>query len=366
MPTRPLAYVIHSQQVDGRWQGTVRAQCSGCGSYKTIRWNSYNNPNHIANYFKRLQWDFDPYRKRGIRCPSCLHQQPLLLTNQSAPPARKPIVQREPDFSTFGKRVRWAREQVHVPRDQLADEAKINRTILEHIEMGTTNTGLIQLDDVGERLAAVLASHGAMVDANWLNGTPPAPKVEIPKPASKPEPTDEHPGQRLRRRRVSCGLSQGALAALIFGKPGTESWGTNGSVQAIISAFERNGRLTQSHKRMVALAEEVFRQREPAAETPQKPTKAQETLPAAKDTAVHHTLPAATAEALRADLRKAENDLAELRKMLEDLEPLRQMVLETTQRVEAIKRALMPAPETKTLRLRQFDHAIDAREHAVV
>lgn len=352
MPTRPLAYVINSEQVGGQWRGFVRVQCSGCGDRTQIKWNSYHNPNHIANYFRRSGWEFDPYRRRGIRCPKCRHQAPILLTHSSqtpivAAPNRPTLTLNKPqtpDFSTFGKRLRWARSQVKLERNQLAEEAKINQTILEHIELGTSNIAWIQLKDVGTRLADILSAHGAMIDANWLNGAEPrsiapAPKANPPKPA---EPRG-HPGEELRRHRTARGLSQGGLAALIYGKPGTETWTSIGSIQAMISNFERHGNLSESHKRMAALAHQVLGYVEPAPETPQKPAKARETLPAVNDKAVTYTLPAATAEALQADLRRAENDLADLRKMLEDLEPLRQMVVETTQRVDAIRKALTAA-----------------------
>lgn len=375
MATRPLSYTINSSMVGGQWRGFVRVRCAGCGEVTKIQWNSYHNPNQIAQRFRQLSWEFDPYRARGNRCPKCA--QPILLEHRPpvGPPVSglvAPLFQSKkptpilPDFSTFGKRLRWTREQVRLSQDQLAAETQINTRLLQHIEGGTANDFIHFGDLAVDRLVSVLTEHGATIDADWLIGkkvpapetTPPPPKPVIapngqangqarpvtvpavikpePKPALtrllKPTIGDDHRGVTLRNLRIEHGLTQTSLATKMLGNPGIDSLKTLGSVQALLSSFERSGHITESTRRLFAVATTIL-------ESPQElPAKRARLAPPPKRT--QPPLPTVTAEALQTELRRAENDLAELRKMLDDLEPIRQMVAETTQRVEGIRKVL--------------------------
>jgi transcriptional regulator with XRE-family HTH domain len=403
MPTRPLAYVIESRQVGGNWRGFIIAKCSGCDNNTEVQWNSHNNPNHVAKYFKRLGWDFDPYRVKGNKCRSC--NKPVLLTHST-----------EPDLSTFGKRLKWTREQIHLGRDQLADESRIPRLILQHIELGTTGEQYHLEDAAAVRLADVLVEHGAIVDANWLSGltdrtnalavnlrrqmhinhltegslateshVPPSQikmmlsgalethyqidaiakalhvkpeeltgKLDKPKPVVVPHGSNlpaiglakvffgDTPGNKLRQIRKDRNLTQGHLAEMIYGQPGTEAWSNIGSIQAMISAAER-GKSTQSTARLLSIAAACLDIPELA------PT---EHLPAKQ---IPTALPVVVSEALQNTLVNAESDLTELRlmqkKLLDEAEALGQMIGETAQKVEQIRQQLTtPRPETKHLK----------------
>ena len=163
MPTRELSYEITSQQVSpGTWRGFIVATCVECKKPTSVQWNSHPNHNFVAKHFQRLGWDFDPHRRSGNRCPDCNKPLPLSSLLPKTPAL---------DLHKFSDRLRWAREQTHVSRDDLATEAAIPRRILDHLEDGTDNRRFEELHvSAGRKLAAALIARGAPIEVNWLIG----------------------------------------------------------------------------------------------------------------------------------------------------------------------------------------------------
>lgn len=411
MTTRPLAYVIESRQVGGHWCGFIIAKCSGCDKPTEIHWNANNNPHHISKHFKRLGWDFDPYKLKGNRCPGC--NKPVFLAHNS-----------EPDLSTFGKRLHWTREQAHLSLDQLADETGINRQLLQHIEQGKNDKFNLE-DAAAIRLSDTLVSHGAIVDANWLSGITEKPNIlainlrrhmalrsftegtlstETHVPPSQikmmlsgaldthykiadiakalrcqpadllghvPEPPPVVPAPVVKepRRAIGNALATTGLFKSFFGdKPGEalrEARVAKGLSQGQLAGmiFGRPGAnwtvgsiqaMISGLERKNSLTPSNTKLIGIALACLDEPEPVQNLPDPVKQKPNGHALPVVDQEAIRTALRSAENDLVELRKMLDDIEPLRQMVLETTQKIESIKAqlAVLPAPDTTAEHLR--------------
>src|ERR1051326_2941112 len=162
MAERPLSYAIVSKPVGNPpvLIGHAVVKCADCGIEEKVSWRQHHNPYHISNHFKnRLNWDFDLYREAKCRCPDCKRKKTFNRTDSELPA-----------LDTFGARFRWTREQAHLKRDDISDEAGINRDLLEFLEAGKQSVFNLDVSSIN-KLIDVLNHHGVNVDRDWLLGS---------------------------------------------------------------------------------------------------------------------------------------------------------------------------------------------------